>query len=497
MQRTALLFALLFLMTAAQAQFLEIGPAEQRVPQSVEGALPSAPAPFLAPPAQRPPAGGMLDPLLAQLLQHTLDSLQAHYNPIGLSAALALPDGSIWEGATGINSTAPGDTLHPGLLLGIGSVSKNLTAAAMLQLEVEGLLSLDDSLGRWLPPYPNIDGSIRLRRLLNHTSGIASYTDNPAFWQQVNSALGTPIAPTAILQNYVNAPLFAPGAGWSYSNTNYLLAGLVIEAATELPFYQAVRERLLLPQELSTVFLLPQETAPQALGHMWVDINGDGVADNFTGLGLPLTAIFSGAWASGAYCSSAADMARWIKLLMEGGVLPGASLGAMMETVQVTPGFRYGLGLYRLDLQGQQWWGHDGYIFYQAMVLYQPELGIGMAVLSNDGEFEEMGPVFLALASTYQHYLVTSATHLAFRGGIAVAPNPFTDEIVLDFSTAPRAGRLQLLDAQGRTVAASVLPAGLPSGPSFRWQLPPLPAGLYFLHLHDEAQVQAVPLVKR
>jgi D-alanyl-D-alanine carboxypeptidase len=496
MQRTALLFTLLLLMTAAQAQFLEIGPAGQRVPQRVESIPVPVPAPFFAPNLLRSPVGGTLDPQLAQRLQQTLDSLQAQYNPIGLSAALAMPNGSIWEGATGINSTAAGDTLHPGLLLGIGSVSKNLTAATLLQLEEEGLLSLDDSLGHWLPPYPNVNGSITLRRLLNHTSGIANYTDNPAFWQQVNSALGTPIAPTTILQNHVGAPLFAPGAGWSYSNTNYLLAGLVIEAATETSFHQAVRERLLLPQELSTVFLLPQETAPQALGHMWVDINGDGVADNFTGLGLPQTAIFSGAWAAGAYCSSAADMASWIKRLMEGDVLPSASLGAMMETVQVTPGFRYGLGLYRIEADGWSWWGHDGYLFYQALVLYQPDLGIGMALLSNDGEFEEMGPVFLALAEAYQ-YLVTSTAIPSPTASFAVAPNPFADEIVLAFNAAPRAGRLRLLDAQGRMVAAAPLPAGLPAGHSFRWQLPPLPAGLYFLHLHDEAQAQAVPLVKR
>ncbi len=497
MKKMSVLFAFLLLGAVANAQFLEIGPAGQRAPRLVEGIPAAVPPAVVMPASPRPPLGGPVDPLLAQLLQHTLDSLRAAYNPIGLSAALALPDGSLWEGATGINSTAPGDSLHPGLLLGIGSVSKNLLAATVLRLAEDGLLSLEDSLGRWVPSSPNVNGSISLRRLLNHTSGIANYTDNPAFWGQVNANLGMAISPSFILQNFVGAPLFAPGASWSYSNTNYLLLGLVVEAVAEAPFHEAMRGQLLDPEGLGTAFLLPQENAPQPLSHMWVDINGDGVPDNFTGISLPLTAIFTGAWAAGAYCSNAADMAVWIKRLMEGEVLQPASLAEMMTGQQVTPAMRYGLGLYRLNVQGRAWWGHDGYLFYQALVLYQPELGIGMALLSNDGEFEEMGPVFLELAEVYERYLdMLSAAPSIAPMGVEVSPNPFADELAITFGEAPRGGSAQLLDAQGRMLAATVIPEGLGSAQAFRWSLPGLPSGLYILRLQANGRSTAMKLLK-
>lgn len=495
MQKTPLLLLFLLLAATAPAQFLEIGPAEQRAPHLVEGPVSLAPAPAFTAAARGQGPAGTVDPLLAALLQHTLDSMQAALNPVGLSAALALPDGNIWEGASGINSEAPGDTLHPGLLLGIGSASKNLTAAGLLRLQEEGLLSLDDSLGRWLPPFPNVDASISLRQLLNHTSGIASYTDNPAFWQQINANLGALLAPEVVVRDYVGPPTFAPGASWGYSNTNYLLAALAMEAAADLPYHEVLREQLFTPQALATPFLLPQETTLLPLGNMWLDINGDGAADDFTGMGLSQIAIFSGAWAAGAYCASAADMAGWIKRLMEGEVLQSATLDAMMETVQLIPSFSYGLGLYRSRIDGRDWWGHDGYIFYQSLVLYQPELGIGMTLMSNDGEFEDMGPVFDALVNAYLRYLDTPSSVSDVEAlKVRLFPNPTAAALYLSFD-AKGAGPtlLTVLDAMGR----ELLRQPLPSGPGqHELDVSAWPAGLYTLRLRQGARERVERFVK-
>lgn len=498
MKRMAMLFALSLFSLVAAAQFLETGPPESRQIRQVAGSFTiSPPPPEEAIGPELPPVySGRVNPTLEATLQRALDSLLELHGATGLAAAMALPDGSVWEGAAGINSTALNDSLHPGMVLGIGSVSKNLTAATVLRLYEEGLLSLDDSLWQWLPPYPNIDSAITIRSLLNHTSGIASYTDNTAFWNYVNANLGQNLEPAFILENYVGQPAFAPGEGWSYSNTNYLLLGLIIEAAGGSAYHEAVRSRLLTPHELESPALFPQETPALPLAHLWLDITGDGNAEDFTTAGLPLNAIFSGAWSAGAYLSTAADMSRWISSLMTGQVLQPSTLAEMQATVQVSPNFHYGLGLYRTELAGKAWWGHDGYIFYQALVLYQPGLGIGLALLGNDGEFELMGPVFLGLAAAYEDYLeLATAAAGRDRREVEVFPNPFTDAISISGLPA-RPLEVSLINTQGLTVARErINGSGAPE--VLHWALPAsLPPGFYLLRLNMGDKALALKMVK-
>src|SRR3954454_14201315 len=124
----------------------------------------------------------------------------------------------------------------------IASVTKNMTAAAILQLASRGVLSLDDDIGKFLPDFPHRGEGVTIRRLLDNTAGIHSFTSVPAYWAQV----GEPIEPAKLIAFFRDAPLdFAPGSSYSYSNSGYVLLGAVIEKATGMPYGEYLRSHVL------------------------------------------------------------------------------------------------------------------------------------------------------------------------------------------------------------------------------------------------------------
>jgi hypothetical protein len=115
------------------------------------------------------------------------------------------------------------------MLFTLGSNTKTYTSSVVLKLHELKLLNLSDTIGKWFANNPNINGKITITQLLNHTSGVASYTENAAFWELVNADLTKKWTPEEIVP-YIPAPSFALGTRWEYSNSNFLLAGLIIKS---------------------------------------------------------------------------------------------------------------------------------------------------------------------------------------------------------------------------------------------------------------------------
>jgi D-alanyl-D-alanine carboxypeptidase len=179
--------------------------------------------------------------------------------------------------------------------LGIGSISKSITATLLVRLAERGRLTLDDPVGRWLPPIAHVDPAISVRQLLNHSSGVFDITDAPGYRDSIlanTSARWTPQRTLALLR----PPLFPRGMGWSYSNSNYQLAGLVAEAAGGRPYHQQVRDELLVPLGLTAPFLDQYEAPTGPLPGGWV-----GGAMNVM---ETRASTYSAAWAAGAYFST-------------------------------------------------------------------------------------------------------------------------------------------------------------------------------------------------
>jgi D-alanyl-D-alanine carboxypeptidase len=264
-------------------------------------------------------------------------------------------------------------------------VTKSFVATVVLQLVAEGRLRLDDRLQQWLPGAVPDGQHITIRQLLNHTSGLADYTDDllgplrakptRQAYQQMADRRFTPQALVAMAARH--RPLFPPGTQFSYSNTNYILLGLVVERVTGDRLAGQLHRRILAPLGLADTELPGSQWRLHGRHlHGYAPPNRAWLpSDGPAGLFDVTQSNPSWVWAAGAMISSAADLARFYQALLSGRLLGPELLTAMQTTVDASevfgPGAGYGLGLIRLPLGcGGQVWGHGGEIAGYATVAF-------------------------------------------------------------------------------------------------------------------------------
>lgn len=278
----------------------------------------------------------------------------------------------VWRGTAGVADRASGRPRLPGDRFRIGSITKTFVATVMLQLEAEGLLDLDDPVAEHLPGVVRGHGHdgrrITLRMLLNHTSGIHDFTATPAFRRRyvgpgfLRHRDDSHTARGLVRLAMRHEPAFRPGTGWAYSNTNYVLAGMVVEAVTGQPYGRVIEKRLLRPLGLRRTTLpatSPRIAGPHGRAYSTLFRGAPGAADVYDVTELDPSL----AGASGAMISTAADLIDFYRALLDGTLLPERQLAAMTETVGTgeRAGDRYGLGIRALTLScGTTVWGHGG-----------------------------------------------------------------------------------------------------------------------------------------
>ena len=320
----------------------------------------------------------------AQELQDVLDSWLEEYGGMGISAAVIVPGYKTWVGVSGVShGTTP---ITPDTLFSAGSIKKMFTAATILQLAEEGLLTLDDPLHKWLADYPNIDNTITIRQLLNHTGGIYDMVRNPEYWKAMFAEPARSWNPEEIVTTFVLEPYFPKGTDWHYSSPGYLLLHIIIKKATESEVSAEFRNRFWNPLALDNTFLAVEEELPENTAHGWLDVDGDGVYDDFPFF----TSLYSGV--GGVVFATAEDLARWSQALFrEGRVLSERSLDQMLTFHSPTPGeplvAGYGLGAMRFSPElsnGLEVWGHIGDApGYAAACLYLPDYGVSIGIMVN------------------------------------------------------------------------------------------------------------------
>lgn len=251
----------------------------------------------------------------------------------------------------------------------IGSLTKTFVATVILQLAAKGRLSLGDTVASWLPRLVHGNGNdgrkITIRELLQNTSGIYDYTDDLPLLASARGYLEnrfrsvTPRQLVAIAMRH--EPLFKPGTSWAYSNTNYVLLGMIIQKVTGRGWAQEVRDRIIVPLGLRHTIVPLSWFLP--LPHP------DGYQQFTPGAPLTDTTAVNAAWAgpAGGMVSTLGDLDRFLRALVTGRLLPAAELAQMEQTVPA-PGFapgvaraRYGLGLAWIPLScGGGYWAHPG-----------------------------------------------------------------------------------------------------------------------------------------
>jgi D-alanyl-D-alanine carboxypeptidase len=249
----------------------------------------------------------------------------------------------------------------------IGSVTKTFVATVVLQLAGEGKLRLDDTIERWLPGLVPNGKNITVRELLNHTSGLFDVASDQGFiarllWKRTE--VWTPRKMVAIAT--AHKPLFAPGTAWSYSNTDYILLGLIVEVATGNPIGTELDRRIFRPLRLRATSFDSSPRISGTYAHGYLPLNGSGPRD---------ASVFSqsSAWAAGAIVSTTDDLANFYRALLRGRLLRPRLLQAMETTVPVAAdphGGGSGLGLFETGLPCGRVWGHEGTAFGYKTITY-------------------------------------------------------------------------------------------------------------------------------
>ena len=218
----------------------------------------------------------------------------------------------------------------------IGSITKQFTSAAIMKLVEQGRVRLDDDLSKYIPQFPLQGRQVSIRQLLNHTSGIHSYTSSPEWSKTWNDAL----SPDAIIK-FVAADTFdfAPGSAWRYNNTGYVMLGMVIEKASGQKYAKYLDAQFFKPLGLRQTSYCPSHTADPTFATGYSKGPTGTVRAKFLDLSHP--------FAAGALCSTVGDLAKWERALAAGKVVSPASYALMStaDTLNTGRKINYGFGL--------------------------------------------------------------------------------------------------------------------------------------------------------
>ena len=262
----------------------------------------------------------------------------------------------------------------PATVYRIGSITKQFTAAAVMRLVEKGSVHLGDSIGKYLPDLPKAWQPVKVRQLLNHTSGIPSYTDLGESWAK---RWGEHMSPDTLVALTANKPMdFPPGSGWRYDNTGYVVLGMLLEKVTGKPYAEYLDSTLFQP--LGLKHTLYCDRAP-LVPHRSRGYQRD--AKKFTN--APYLDM-SQPYAAGALCSTVGDLARWNRLLATGKVVSPASY-ATMTTPEGNAGLNhYGFGLVRGAVGSHIMITHGGGIHgFITSNAYFPADSLSITVLTN------------------------------------------------------------------------------------------------------------------
>ena len=337
---------------------------------------------------------------LKAALQLKLDEWHKAGSFPGATLGVALPNGESFGLAVGFSDRDSKTAMKPTDRMLAGSVGKTFAAATALQLIKEGKIGLDDKvekyLGReqWFTRLPNAK-DITVRQLMNHTSGLVRYEFKEQFTKDLTANPDKVWQPAELVAYLLDEkPPFEAGKGWDYSDTNYIVLGMIIEKVTGKKFYDEANRRLLKPLKLTDT--IPQD-GPRLKGLV------QGYAGPNNPFGGTDAMIVNGKfainpqfeWTGGGYVSTAHDLARWAKMFYEGKAFSPDLLPQVVEGVaapMLGRESKYGLGAIIRKTQAGTSYGHSGFFpGYMTDMMYFPEHKIAVAVQVNTSVGRSLG----------------------------------------------------------------------------------------------------------
>ncbi|HKR11532.1 MAG TPA: serine hydrolase domain-containing protein [Pyrinomonadaceae bacterium] len=337
---------------------------------------------------------------LETALQLKLDEWHKAGSFPGATLGVILANGESFGLAVGFSDRETRTPLRPTDRMLAGSVGKTFAAATALQLVKEGKIGLDDKIGKylgrepWFSRLPNAK-DITVRQLMNHSSGLVRYEFKDQFTKDLTANPEKSWKPAELVAYLLGErPPFAAGQGWDYSDTNYIVLGMIIEKVTGRKFYDEANKRLLKPLKLT-------DTIPQDGPRL------KGVVQGYAGPNNPFggtdAMIVNGKfainpqfeWTGGGYASTAHDLARWARMLYDGRAFSRDLLPQVVDGVaapMLGRETKYGLGVIIRKTTIGTSYGHSGFFpGYMTDMMYFPEYKVAIAVQVNTSVGRSLG----------------------------------------------------------------------------------------------------------
>ncbi len=440
---------------------------------------------------------------LSEQFQQELERQLEVLELAGVSAAIIIPEHGIWKGACGVSEPSNTIEMETEMLFWTGCIDMMFTSTVILQLVEEGKLDLEDSLYKWLPTYPNIDSTITIQRLLNHTNGLYRWHFN-----HTNTAHDSVKADLFrywdleefLLTFIVDHPAYSPPGYWNYQETDYVLLNMIIEKITGTDPYIQYQERIGQVLDLKQTYFNWSDTisAEFAQPHHeeWLDFYK------------------MAAWSIGGrrIMSTPADLATFAQYLFEGQLLSPTSLAAMKNFINieyiVDPVDGYGLGLCRYKLYDpdpKELWGHWGFDpGFSSTVLYWPEKKISIAFFFNNwGFIDQTSDMAEALFGEVVDYLSALEPEISRHPTVFSLsqnyPNPFNPYTVIKWQLASACDvELSVYNQTGEKVKTLVSRRMNAGNHNYKFDGTHFASGIYYYRLSagDFREVKKMILLK-
>lgn len=333
-------------------------------------------------------------------LQAKLDEWHKAGKFPGATLGVVLANGESFGLAVGYSDRDAKTPMRPADLMLAGSTGKTFAAVTALQLVKEGKIGLDDKVEKylgaesWYSRLPNAK-DITVRQLMNHTSGLVRYEFKDQFTKDLTANPEKVWKPAELLAYLLDEkPPFAAGKGWDYSDTNYIVLGMIIEKVTGRRFYDEAKKRVIKPLKLTNT--IPQD-----------GLRLKGVIQGYAGANNPFGGkdemISNGKfainpqfeWTGGGWATTSEDLARWAKMMYEGKAFDQTLLPQMLDGVaapMLGRETKYGLGVIIRKTSAGTSYGHSGFFpGYMTDMMYFPEQGIAVAVQVNTSVGQNLG----------------------------------------------------------------------------------------------------------
>ncbi|MFC2121843.1 serine hydrolase domain-containing protein, partial [Bacteroidota bacterium] len=325
-------------------------------------------------------------------VQIKLDSLREWSGFPGATLAFNLNDGSLLKFATGLSDLDKNIKMKPDDIMFSGSNGKTFVSAVLMQLYEEKKIDFDKKISyylgeeSWFDSLPN-SSELTVKMLLTHTGGLPRYVMKQEFWEEQNSNPDKVWKPAELLSFVFNDnPVHEAGKGWSYSDTDYIVLGMIIEKICNNTYYNELTNRILKPFNLKSTY--PSDS--RKIKGLIPGYKGEG------SFGLPEKPLINGQfvinpqfeWCGGGLVSNSPDLARWAKILYEANVFSRSTLEELLQPHDFRTGqpaeMGYGYGVFVFNTAMGKIYTHEGmFPGYETSMQYIPELKSSLALQIN------------------------------------------------------------------------------------------------------------------